>query len=486
MIKKTYLLITFISTLSVIAGQISKTEITDEQYRLLILPANMEEDESSVSKEVVSIVSDVCTNLPRFEVIDRNDLEAILGEQALQLSGIINDSLVVEIGNIASAKEALVVKILNFYQQGVPPKDEDEDEDDEDKNIGLLGKIILKIVEEGAKSAFRSKEDKSDEYYYNIQTTLSVQVKKIDIETGKSSGSFTVITGHTGGNKGRSRAVTMLNFQRQTLTKIKQFYTLTSEVISVRGKEVLLFLGSNLGVEKGTMFEIIKPDRLKIIRGKKIVIPGKRIGIVDVMDASKDANRSIILRNWRPIKEGYRALEYRKIPTAFELKYIHNSETTYSGLSLGFLFRPIKPGFGSAILRLASTTDSFNNNDFTLGFGGTGGWRFLRTPLLSFSGLINIDLDIAFRDDDDNHNVTAFILSAAPHIEMEILMSETKDLVFGAGYRFGGISNHWTYTVNPEGDDGNSITKNAVWIGSSPEIDISGLFFTMGIKFISF
>ena len=483
MIKKTYLFFTFISTLSIIAGQISKTGITDEQYRLLILPANMEEDESSVSKEVVSIVSDVCTNLPRFEVIDRNDLEAILGEQALQLSGIINDSLVVEIGNIASAKEALVVKILNFYQKGVPPKDEDDDDDDE--NIGLFGRIILKVIEEGVKSAFRTKEDKFDEYYYNIQTTLSVQVKKIDIETGKSSGSFTVTTGHTGGNIGRSRAVTMLNFQRQTLTKIKQFYTLTSEVISVKSKEVLLFLGSNLGVKKGTMFEIIKPDRIKIIRGKKIVIPGKRVGIVDVMDASKDANRSIILRNWRPIKEGYRALEYRKIPTAFELKYIHNSETT-SGLSLGFLFRPIKPGFGGAILRLASTTDSFNNNDFTLGFGGIGGWRFLRTPLLSFSGHVYLDLDIAFRDDDDNHNVTAFILSAAPHIEMEILMSETRDLVFGAGYRFGGISNHWTYTVNPEGDDGNSITKNAVWFGSSPEVDISGLFFTIGIKFISF
>lgn len=484
MIKKTCLFIIFISTLSVSAGQILKTEITDEKYRLLILPASIDDEETSVSKEVVSIVSDVCTNLPRFEVIDRNDLEAILGEHALQLSGIINDSLVVEIGNIASAKEALVVKILNFYQQGVPPKDEDDDDDDE--NIGLFGRIILKVVEEGVKSAFRSKEDESDEYYYNIQTTLSVQVKKIDIETGKSSGSFTVTTGHTGGNKGRSRAVTILNFQRQTLTKIKQFYTLTSEVISVRDKEVLLFLGSKLGVERGTMFEIIKPDRLKIIRGKEFVIPGKRVGIVNVMDISKDANRSIILRNWRPIKEGYRALEYRKIPTAFELKYIHNSETTYSGLSLGFLFRPIKPGFGGAILRLASTTDSFNKNDFTLGFGGIGGWRFLRTSLLSFSGHVYLDLDIAFRDDDDNHNVTAFILSAAPHIEMEFLLSETRDLVLGAGYRFGGISNHWTYTVSPEGDDDNSITKNAVWNNSSPEVDISGLFFTIGIKFISF
>lgn len=474
-------IIIIISTFALLSSQTLPPEITTEKQRLLILSAEADSGMKSVGTEVASILSGVATSLGRFEVIDRNDLGPILEEQSLQLTGIIDDAMVAEVGKIASANEALVVKVLNFYQQGVPPKDKKDDDDDDD--LGLFGKIVLTIVKSAVENSIKKKESKSDPYPHNIQTTLSVQVKKINIETGKSLDSFTITSGHTGGNRGRSRAVVMTNFRRQALTKMKHLYTLTSEVISVNGREVLLFLGSEVGVKPGTLFEIVKPDRMKTVRGKEIVLPGKRVGIVEVTDFSTDANRSTILRNWRSIKEGYRALEYTKLPVAFKLGYIQNNDTPYSGLNLGLTLNAIRSGFFGGNIRFASSTDSFDEKDFTFGFGGFGGWRFLRTSLFSINGQINLDLDLAFRNDDDNNNVTAALLSASPLLEFEILSNEKRDILIGVGYRFGGHSSRWTYSLET-GD--NSITKDAKWDNEPPKADISGLFFTFGIKFISF
>lgn len=477
------LFILLIFFLCVATGQETSSDITDIKQRLLILPTEIDDEEKSVANEVAGIISDVATSLKRFEIIDRNDLESILAEQSLQLSGIIDDAQVVELGRIASANEALLIRVLNFYQHGVPPEEEKKEEE-----RGFFEEIILTVAKEAIKSAFRPKEKEEDPYYYNIQTTLSVQVKMINIETGKSLDSFTMTTGHTGGNLGRSRAVAMRQLSWQALVKLKGFYTLTSKVISVRGREALLFLGSEMGVKTGALFEILEPDEIKVIDDNEITIPGKRAGIVEVTGASVDANRSSILRNWRPIREGYRALEYQKFPFAFELGYTHNYETPYpyGGLYLGLMGRAIQRSFWGINLRLCMTEDSRNGSDFIPGLSGFGGWRFLRTSLFSFAGRVDLNLDLAFRSDDDNHNVTAAAFSASPILELEILLSETKDLVLGVGYRFGGKSSRWTYTVTPEKDDEDSITKSAVWDNGAPEINISGLFFTFGMKFISF
>jgi len=56
------------------------------------------------------------TSLCRFEVIDGNNLRKMLEEHALQQTGVIADSMLVNIGQIAAAKEALMVNVLNFSQ----------------------------------------------------------------------------------------------------------------------------------------------------------------------------------------------------------------------------------------------------------------------------------------------------------------------------------------------------------------------------------
>ncbi|MFQ6673395.1 MAG: hypothetical protein ACE5GH_01265 [Fidelibacterota bacterium] len=485
--KNRSLSLLLVSLALILQAQGPDTPITTEKLRLLVLPAESGEDPHSIENEVVAIISDVATRLGRFDVVDRNDLRNILEEQALHLTGLISDSMVVAVGNIASANEALIVDVLNFYQEGVPPGDkkEEEDEDtDEDGEGDIWGRIVLTVVRGIVKSGRKERERERDPYAHNIQTTLAVQVKKVDIETGKSLDSFTISAGHTGGNLGRSRAITMTNLRRQALTRMKHFYSLTSEVISVEGREALLLLGSQVGVKRGTLFEIVRRNRTRSIGNRHIVVPGRRVGIVEVKDSSPEANRSTILRNWLPVRPGDKALEYTRSPGGLEVGYFHSSTNPFSGINMGLLFHPFHGGSLGANLRLANTSDSRDDNDFVLGFGGLGDWRFLRSTRVSLLASLGVDFNLAFRPDDADHTVVAGLLSGSPEVGMELLLSENRDVSIAAGYRFSGQSSHWTYTRQTS--DGEPKQVDADWDRPAPVIDLSGMYVTVMMRFILF
>ena len=85
-------------------------DITLERKKLIILPADSGPE--SVEQKITNMVSSDAVQLGRFDIIDRSHLDAILEEQKLHLSGIIDENQVVEIGKIAAAEEALFIKII--------------------------------------------------------------------------------------------------------------------------------------------------------------------------------------------------------------------------------------------------------------------------------------------------------------------------------------------------------------------------------------
>ena len=85
-----------------------------EQKKLLILPAENYEDPNSISSKTTNIIASEAIKLGRFDVIDRSLLDAILAEQKLQLSGLMNEDDIIEVGNLSSAEEALFIKINTF------------------------------------------------------------------------------------------------------------------------------------------------------------------------------------------------------------------------------------------------------------------------------------------------------------------------------------------------------------------------------------
>ena len=52
---------------------------------------------------------------------------------------MINDGNIIEIGNMASADEAIILKIIDFNQKGVPKEDDEEEEDNDKTALYFLG-----------------------------------------------------------------------------------------------------------------------------------------------------------------------------------------------------------------------------------------------------------------------------------------------------------------------------------------------------------
>ena len=459
--------------------------LTTGKKRLLILPtAMMDDDDFSISQEVTSAVAALAVGLGRFEIIDRNNLVQILDEQDLQLLGLVDDSAVVSVGKIASAREALLVTVLNFSQKGVPPsEDDDKDDEDDDKS---LAEAFGKGMATGLWSIVTRKsapDEPPDPYAHNIQTYLSVEVRSLDVETGQTLYAFQVDATHTGGAAGKSRGRVMNKFRSKAGRELRNYYLLVSQVVAVDHDELILLLGRDMGLRQGMVFAIMEPDREELFSGRTISIPGRSVGYVTVKDLAAETHRSVILRQWHTMRPGYRAIE--QVDRLWAVRLGMSPSLTAPGLRLGIqvLAKSIESfdyGLGIGYLR---AEDSRRRLDHGLNLNGFAGLRFRMGSRTTLLGKLGVDLNLLFRSDDADHLVSALLASATLGVDLERLLTPGIDLVLGAGYRFGGTSASWSYTEeDPDSED--SKTYDAIWIGGPPEVNLSGPFLTAGFKFI--
>ena len=68
-----------------------------EKKSLIILQSDLN-NHIDIANQILSIISSQATSLGRFEIIDRNLVTEILAEQKFQLSGMINNENIIEIG----------------------------------------------------------------------------------------------------------------------------------------------------------------------------------------------------------------------------------------------------------------------------------------------------------------------------------------------------------------------------------------------------
>ncbi len=447
--------------------------VTIEKKRLLILPTRTaEDDQYTIDQEVTSAIAGLAVQLGRFEIIDRNNLTNILQEQDLHLLGLVNDSAAVSMGEIASAKEALLVTVLDFSQKGVPPSDEKDDK------TGCLITGLLAIL----KGESDSEDDEEDDPYpHNIQTELSVEVRSIDIETGQILYAFHVNAEHTGGTKGKSRAKAMASLRRQAKAELRAFYLLSSRVLAVQGNELILLLGEEMGLRRGMVFEIREPDREETIGDRTVTIPGRPAGYVAVKDLAPESSRAVVVRQWSTINAGYQALERIRPLTAGLIEISPSLKASCFTMGLGGQYRGAGWWDIGAGLLYSRTIDSRQDVDHGITVDVSVGLRLALGTRLSVLNGMGIMLSLPFRQDDSGHTVSTALLAPTISARMEWLLSPELDLVVGVGYRFAGRSQKWKY---PKENDEESGSLPAVWDGPAPEVDITGLYTTIGVKFI--
>ncbi|NOZ75370.1 MAG: hypothetical protein GXO90_08350, partial [FCB group bacterium] len=424
------------------SGQTLSPEITLEKQRLLILPATTGTQNESIETAVTSLVSTEATQLKRFIIIDRTNLEALLQEQSIQLSGLIKDEDLVTIGNIAGAPEALLVRITNFGQKGVPPEDEEKKDEDDDDD-GLLSWVVKKSV----KAIIAKELENVEQYPNNIQTIVQGDVRKINLETGETIASFSLNAEHTGGNKTASLSKVLNRLRSQISRELRELYVLTSEVIDVDGRNVTLLLGSDMGVKPGTYFEVSAPDKKRVIGNRTISIPGRSVGLVITQDVSGDANQSLAVRRWRTIKPGYRAVELTHQPVSGGVSLrVGLDESVFMA---GAFVDPFPFGRFSFLGQagIGSVLDSWETVDFSLRLGGQVLGRLIQTSQFSAGATLGLPLDIVLRSDDGEHTVSLPVFSPTLGLRVEWMLSPHRDLILGLETVLSSVSStEWKYT----------------------------------------
>jgi hypothetical protein len=213
--------------------------LTLEKKALMILPA-AQDNEKELADKVLSIISEQATALGRFEVIDRNLVAEILEEQKFQLSGLVSNDQVVQLGELAAAEKALILEIVHFGQKGVPKEKKKEDDDDDDGT--LFTWLVKTVVTETIENARQVDTLKIRlELKNNIHTEFKGNVKLVNVASGVSEHSFSLNASFTGGNRDASLSRVLNQLSIQIRMKLKDLYMITSEIIEVYGSYVSIF-----------------------------------------------------------------------------------------------------------------------------------------------------------------------------------------------------------------------------------------------------
>ena len=465
-------------------------DITLEKKSLMILTADADDDQE-IAERVLSIISTQATSIGRFEVIDRNLVDQILEEQKFQLSGMVDSDQIVEIGELAAAENALTLDIVNFGQEGVPKDDDNDKDDDDDTDETLFTWLVKAVVKESIETRKRTNTERMRlELENNIHTEFRANIKIINVETGISENSFSLNASHTGGNRDASLEKVLAIISSQVRRKLKELFMITSEVFEVDGAYLNILSGENLGLRKGTMFEIASKNRTKLYKGKAIKLPGKTRGLVQVIEVGPDGSKAKVVRKWRKIKEGHKAYELNAPPVTTDLNFtiLNGNRYEMSGKAWLNSFTEFSASFN---YHLGIIKDTRDNMDGYIGFGtdlkyglfsefGTNGYLSLNIPML-FSG----------RGDDDGHNVISIFSDPSIDANLSIQISKERDIILSASYVFTSMHGPWQWQKDTGNinDDGKNITETepAVWNdGISPEFKPQGLYFSFTIRKIRF
>ena len=479
LIKVIYqVIVIFLFTVSI--SQEIEPEITMERKKLIILTG--EEKDKEITEKIYQIASSTATQLNRYNVIDRSQLDRILKEQKLQHSGVVDQNQAIEIGKVAAANEALLIQVHNFGQKGVPTDKQKEKEEKEEPETGLFGWIVKEVV----KAEIDKEMENVERYPNNIHTVIDGEVRLINVETGESEASFLIYADHTGGVKAKSLSEALKQVRSQMYTNLKTLYKLSSEILDVRGGDVTLLLGKNMGVKQGTLFEIVTREEKRVVRDREITIPGKSVGFVEVQTMSMDASEGRVLRKWDDIEPGYQAQEITGGIFAGGISGMYGSGNRNMRLRFFGNFNPFHRFGGSAFGDIGTVKDSRDDSDFQFGFGLDMNYRIIRTSPFSLGAVLSLPFDFHSRSDDgdennETHSVILPIFSPRVGIQSEIMVSPSLDLVIRGEYVLSSknLDNKWTYSD----DDEESSSLSAHWDSrGEPKIKYSGFQFSIGIR----
>jgi len=477
--------------------------LTLEKKSVVILPGQDAENPESISSKVTSIVAAKAVELGRFNVIDRTKIESILAEQKRQLSGIVDETQIVEIGNLAAADEALLVKIITFGQRGVPPpkketkKEEGEKEEkDEKKEKKEYDESLFEwIIKESVTAGLQKTLEGVELYPNNIQTIIKTEVGLLNIESGVLENNFHIAASHTGGNKTASLSSALNQLGWQISRKLREFYLIASEVIEKEGNKITILTGSDMGLEEGTIFEVNSLDQEKIYKGRVITLPGNPIALARLTNVGKNTSNAEIIRHWKKVKTGHGVNEMIYDPTATEYEIKTRNGSNFS-VNAKLWWSPFKKFTTAVTGEIGTIKDMRGEDDPLLGLGIELKTKLLDIERFQLSTGISLPFNYFAKVDDDTNYVSQSFLNPSINLTTSIILHRKRDLFISLQYIPWNNDDKWEYSEiieienedDPEEPANDLIYHPAVWDDGKiiPRLNTKGLYITIGMRFFDY
>ncbi len=197
--------------------------LADQRLRVAILPFDGENKEMTLRLETT--FESRLTSLGRFQMVTRKEIEKLFDEQHLQLSGFVDEGTVVKLGEMAGAQYILTGRLNHSGGHWVTSK---------------------------------------------YEATVSGTIKMIDVSNGTVSFSTPLLDSEKEADKREKAEQEALDdLVEQMIVEVKKAFPAEMfrdglRVLEKDGSWVTVSAGSNIGVEKGTIFRVEAGEKLII------------------------------------------------------------------------------------------------------------------------------------------------------------------------------------------------------------------------------
>ena len=243
--------------------------------------------------------------------------------------------------------ESIAVASSGIYQEVIPVE--------EDDTYFSLKEPIVKIGK-------RNKD--TDNFYTEISTLLYF----IDNKTSELLGELEIIATHFGGNKEESKKQALKDFRKILRIELKRYYYFSADIDSTKNGEIVVSLGTDHGMEKGLLFEIVEPERIWIDGGEEYLIPSATVGFAAVVDTTGNNSKLKILRQWQPYYDESWVVLCPEPIYAVQLNYNPPNNNSYATLGIQFHAKPLQPLDWGLGIQINQMRDSYNDKNHGIGF----------------------------------------------------------------------------------------------------------------------
>jgi curli biogenesis system outer membrane secretion channel CsgG len=163
------------------ASALRSEALTKGQYTIAVLPFTAASGRKEIAAKVqaYAMTSLTETNDPFLKVVDRENLERILEEQRLSLSGVVDEQTAVRVGNLMGAQAVLIGQVTDHREEAGQLRRSTKD--------GFEAYRVEQINKETGEKYFATnyKPVRYSEYYQENKVFLTFNYRLVSLDTGE-------------------------------------------------------------------------------------------------------------------------------------------------------------------------------------------------------------------------------------------------------------------------------------------------------------